>query len=173
MFLHTEVDNHIATNVVNFKNVKQHDTGRAKQLYERAVKHGHARAATELGVLLEHGANDVRRDVQQARRLYEEAAIQGDVFGLCNLAWTYERGNLDVRKDVERAVALYVHAARKGCERAARRLRELAPAEIDRLDDSSGDGEGRKEEGGAKMNSNESRSPTSVSTPTTGGNDRP
>lgn len=167
------------TTLFNFKLQQQHDGVRAKQLYERARNHGHVKAVTELGVLLEHGSGDgavggkgVPRDEIQARRLYEEAAGQGEVFALGNLAWTYERGNLGVRRDIARAVALYVHAARKGCKRAVGRLQELAPGEVDRLREHvNGDG-GRMEDGGGRRGERNTKnnapgSPTSVSMATT------
>lgn len=116
--------------------VQQQGCDRAKQLYERARSHGHVKAVTALGMLLEHGGKGVAKDIDQARRMYEEAAGQGEVNALWNLAWAYERGNLGVMRDVSRAVALYVHAARKGCQQAVGRLHELAPGEVERLGDS-------------------------------------
>jgi hypothetical protein len=89
------------------------DEAHAAQLFEKAARAGHRRAALNLGILYFRGQG-VKRDLIQARAWLEKAAAGEDPYALYALARTMEETEGTALADPIRAADLYRRAANKG-----------------------------------------------------------
>ena len=100
------------------------DLAEAVRLYRDASARGDLRAATSLGLLIEHGSG-VPRDLPEAAALYEKAATGGLPDGAINLAVMLIKGE-GVPQDVGRATRLLTRASEDGSAIATYNLGVLA-----------------------------------------------
>jgi TPR repeat protein len=100
------------------------DLPAAARLYRDAADRGDLRAATSLGLMLEHGTG-VARDLPAAAALYEKAAAGGLPDGAINLAVMLFKGE-GAPQDIPRAARLLARASADGSPIATYNLGTLA-----------------------------------------------
>ncbi len=94
------------------KSFQTEEYGRAKLLYEKAVKLGSVESLTNLGDMYFQGLG-VRKNLKKAKEYYENAAAQSDRDALHNLGHMYHEGT-GVTKDLTMAKECYEKAAELG-----------------------------------------------------------
>jgi TPR repeat protein len=92
--------------------------------YERAAKHGFAKAQKNLGDMYATNRG-VQRDDREALRLYYQAAEQKHPDAEFNVGYWHEMGMGGLRRDAEAAAQWYAKAAEHGSTQAQAALDRL------------------------------------------------
>lgn len=93
---------------------------KAKDLLQKAVNMGYAKAQFKLGYLYQYGKG-VNKNYQKAMELYKKAAAQGEFNAPCNIGYMYANG-LGVKKNNTKAAEWYQKGAEMGDEISQKNL---------------------------------------------------
>ncbi len=85
--------------------------------YRKAAAQGDAEAQWHIGIMYEHGYDDVEQDYTKAVEWYRKAAEQGHAKAQCDLGFCYQRGR-GVATDYAKAVEWYIKSAGQGYAKA-------------------------------------------------------